>query len=49
MGIPRGSARLLLDEHRQRPFSGTVLQIGRSSVYFTRRELETWPESMASR
>lgn len=42
MGIPKGSARLLLDEHRQRPFSGTVLQIGRSSVYFSRRELETW-------
>ena len=42
MGIPRGSARLLLDEHRERPFSGTVLQLGRSSVYFTRSELESW-------
>jgi hypothetical protein len=42
MGIPRGSARLLLEEHRRRPFSGTILQLGRSTVYFTRRELERW-------
>lgn len=42
MGIPRGTARLLLDEHRQRPFSGTVLQLGRSTIYFTWRELEDW-------
>jgi len=42
MGIPRGTARLLLDEHQQRPFSGRVLQIGRSSIYFTWKELEGW-------
>jgi hypothetical protein len=42
MGIPRGSARLLLEERRREPFTGTVLQLGRSSVYFTRRELERW-------
>lgn len=42
MGIPRGSARLLLEESRARPFSGTVLQLGRSSVYFSERELERW-------
>lgn len=42
MGIPKGSARLLLEEHRQRPFSGTILQIGRSTIYFTRPELEHW-------
>jgi hypothetical protein len=42
MGIPRGTARLLLEETRQRPFSGTVLQIGRSSVYFTDAELRRW-------
>jgi hypothetical protein len=33
---------LLLDEHRQRPFSGSILQLGRSSIYFTWRELERW-------
>ena len=42
MGIPRGTARLLLDEHRQRPFHGTLLQFGRSSVYFTWKELTHW-------
>ena len=42
MGIPRGSARLLLLEAKSRPFSGTVLQLGRSSVYFTQSELEGW-------
>ena len=42
MGIPRGTARLLLDEHKQRPFHGRVLQFGRSSIYFTWPELEKW-------
>jgi hypothetical protein len=42
MGIPRGSARLLIEETKARPFSGTVLQLGRSSVYFTERELREW-------
>ncbi len=42
MGIPRGTARLLLEEHHQRPFSGSVLQFGRSSIYFTFRELQGW-------
>lgn len=42
MGIPRGTARLLLEETRREPFSGTVLQLGRSSVYFTQAELERW-------
>jgi len=42
MGIPRGSARLLMREGRQRPFSGRLLQLGRSSVYFTGRQLEDW-------
>ncbi len=42
MGIPRGSARLLLDEARLRPFSGRVLQLGRSTVYFTAQELASW-------
>ena len=42
MGIPRGSVRLLFDEAKARPFEGTVLQLGRSSVYFTEAELERW-------
>ena len=42
MGIPRGSARLLLHEAKQRPFQGTLLQLGRSSLYFTQRQLEDW-------
>ncbi len=42
MGIPRGTARLMLDEHRQRPFQGTVLQMGRSNIYLTQKELEKW-------
>ena len=42
MGIPHGTARLLLDEHRQRPFSGTVLQFGRSSVHVTLEQMRQW-------
>ena len=42
MGIPRGTARLLLEEAKRRPFGGTVLQLGRSSVYFGQRDLERW-------
>lgn len=42
MGIPRGSARLLIEEAKRRPFEGTVLQLGRSTVYFTARDLERW-------
>lgn len=42
MGIPRGTVRLLLDEARARPFRGSLLELGRMSVYATRRELEQW-------
>jgi hypothetical protein len=42
MGIPRGTARLLLDEAKARPFSGSVLLLGRGSVYFDVAELERW-------
>jgi len=42
MGIPRGTARLLLDEARVRPFSGNLLELGRMSVYFSRAELAGW-------
>lgn len=42
MGIPRGTARLLLDEARERPFGGSILELGRMSVYVTREELGRW-------
>ena len=42
MGIPRGSARLLMEEGKRRSFGGALLQLGRSSIYFTGKELERW-------
>ena len=42
MGIPRGTARLLLDEAKARPFSGALLELGRMTVYVTNAELERW-------
>ena len=42
MGIPRGSARLLMEEGKRRSFEGALLQLGRSSIYFTGQELEGW-------
>ncbi|HVS03022.1 MAG TPA: hypothetical protein VMT16_09650 [Thermoanaerobaculia bacterium] len=43
MGIARGTIRLLLEEHRRHPFTGcSILQLGRSTVYCTRRELARW-------
>jgi hypothetical protein len=42
MGIPRGSARLLIEEAKARPFEGSVLQLGRSSLYFTEAQFEGW-------
>ena len=42
MGIPRGSARLLMEEGKRRAFGGTLLQLGRSSIYFTSADLARW-------
>jgi hypothetical protein len=42
MGIPRGVARMLLDEARERPFGGSVVDLGRSVVHFRRDELARW-------
>jgi SAM-dependent methyltransferase len=42
MGIARGAARLLLDECKARPFSGSVLQLGRQDFYFTDNQLMEW-------
>lgn len=40
MGIPAPFVRLLMDEGRQRPFTGSLLQLGRSTVYVTWEELQ---------
>lgn len=45
MGIARGAARLLLAESRTRPFSGSVLQLGRQQIYFSWQELSSWAAS----
>jgi SAM-dependent methyltransferase len=42
VGIPRPVARLLMEEGRQRPFSGRLLQLGRGYVYLTWDELAAW-------
>jgi hypothetical protein len=42
MGIPRGVARMLLDEARERPFRGSVVDLGRSIVHFRHDELARW-------
>jgi len=42
MAIPRAVGRLLLDEHKRRPFRGSVLELGRLFVYFTHQELARW-------
>lgn len=44
MGIARGAARLLLDEHFKRPFNGSVLTLGRQRCFFTLSELREWAE-----
>jgi SAM-dependent methyltransferase len=42
VGVPRGTIRLLLDEAKRKPFSGTVLELGRMSIFATDRELAGW-------
>jgi len=37
MGIPIQTAALLAEEHRQRPFHGRLMQLGRQTVLFDRR------------
>jgi len=39
MGLQPGAASLLLDEARRRPFSGSVVTLGRQHVYFTNNML----------
>jgi hypothetical protein len=42
MGVPRGTIRLLLDEAKRRPFTGTLLELGRMSIFATDAELALW-------
>jgi SAM-dependent methyltransferase len=42
MGLLRGNLRLLLEEHRRRPLCGSLLQLGRTSLFFDRDELLRW-------
>jgi SAM-dependent methyltransferase len=42
LGVPRGTIRLLFDEARRRPFSGSVLQLGRMSIFASDNQLGTW-------
>ena len=42
MGIAKGAARLLLDEHFHRPFHGSVLQLGRQHIWFSMDDLQRW-------
>ncbi|MEO1085142.1 MAG: class I SAM-dependent methyltransferase [Acidobacteriota bacterium] len=42
MGITRGSTRLLLDEHKRRPFSGSLLELGKMFVFMDDKELSRW-------
>lgn len=42
MGITRGSARLLLDEAKRKPFAGAVVELGKMFVFFSQGGLETW-------
>ncbi len=42
MAISRGSARLLLDECKCRKFNGSVMQLGRMTIYLSIDDLNRW-------
>ncbi len=42
MGITRATARLMLDEHRRQPFSGSVMELGRMYIHFSDKDLAEW-------
>ena len=44
MGIAKGLARLLIEESRDRPFSGRLLTLGKQDVFFTSPKLEKMAE-----
>lgn len=45
MGVPRGTIRLLFDEAKRRPFSGSVLQLGRMAIFASDNELGGWAKA----
>ena len=42
MGISASAARVLLNQAAEKPFSGSVMQLGRQKIYFTYAEVERW-------
>lgn len=42
MGLGRNCIRLLLEQHRTRPFSGAVLELGRQDIYASLDEMKEW-------
>ena len=46
MGISKGTAKLLLNEQSKRKFSGSILQLGRQTFYFSEQEFSKWAEKM---
>tara|TARA_B100001093_G_C26857837_1_gene1028289 strand:+ start:3177 stop:4265 length:1089 start_codon:yes stop_codon:yes gene_type:complete len=46
MGISRGTAKFLLNEHSNREFNGSILQLGRQTFYFSEREFSQWAKEM---
>lgn len=42
MGIPAGSARLLLEQSKTTPYGGSLLQLGRGTLYFSEGDLRRW-------
>jgi len=45
MGIARGAVKLMLEECSERKFTGTVLQLGRQDLHFSKLQLEEWSNS----
>lgn len=46
MGVALPSLLLLLNEHKVRPFSGSVLQLGRQDIYFDYETLQTYAQQL---
>ncbi len=44
MGIPAGSARMLLEQSKTTPYGGTILQLGRGTLYFSKQDLLRWAD-----
>ena len=45
MGIARNAANFFLIEGLQRPYAGSVLQLGRQDIYFGTDQLESWAQA----